>query len=112
MAEKINFTKDYLMKATPREDGKRREIWDTKINGLVLQIQPTGTKSFYLRKRVKGGKPETVSLGRFPDITIEQARTKAQQLLSEFVMGNNPAEKKREEKSELTLLGLFNVSSG
>ncbi|UOG91520.1 MAG: integrase family protein [Candidatus Thiothrix sulfatifontis] len=75
MPEKINFTKTVLDALEPPNNG-RRYVYDAKVNGLLLMITPPGTKSFQVRKHLDG-KAARITLGRFPDMTVTQAREKA-----------------------------------
>ena len=74
MSEQINFTKKTINALPIPEPGKRDTYHDTKTAGLQLRVTPTGAKTFSVYRRTKGGTPERVTLGRYPDMTIEQAR--------------------------------------
>jgi len=50
-----------------------------------------------------------MTIGRFPEVSIEQARRQAMAVLSEIADGGNPAEVKRALKGELTLDELFKI---
>ena len=86
---RLNFTKAALIKAPPAGKGKRDYHYDTKERGLILAVTDNGAKSFYLYKRIEG-RPERVLLGRFPDISIENARTLAAQAKGRIAHGGNP----------------------
>lgn len=59
---------------------KRRERYlDARVRGLAVLVQPTGHKSFYWQRKVHGY-PRWETLGRFPDLTVEQARDAAEKL--------------------------------
>lgn len=103
----INFTKDALTALRQPEIGQRAVYHDTKTTGLQLRVTHGGVKTFSLFRRIKGGLPERVTLGRFPDMTIEQARKLAARVNSEIEEGSNPAEVKRAHKGEPTLAELF-----
>ncbi len=107
MAKKFNFTKAEIDALPLPEKGKRDAYQDTKINGLHLRISSTGIKTFSVFKRIKGGNPERVTLGRYPDMTIDQARKKTMQINLAIAEGQNPAEVKRGLKSELLFCDLF-----
>jgi integrase len=79
---------------------------DEKTPGLVLRVYPSGVKSFFLY-RWTSGKPEYVSIGRYPSVAPEQARRRAAELNSEIGSGKNPAELKRNIRAEMTLGELF-----
>lgn len=104
---RINFTKAAIDSLPTPEAGKRSEYYDTKVSGLRLRITPSGIKTFSVRKRVKHGEPERVTLGRYPDLTIEQARRKAAEIAAFIAEGKNPADRIREAKREMTLEDLF-----
>jgi hypothetical protein len=103
MAEKFNFIKSKL-DALDLPDGKKRNYYyDEKINGLVLQVTASGVKSFQVYKKIKS-EPVRVTLGRYPAMTIDQARKLAQAKLSELAEGINPNQVKKEDKAkEITL---------
>lgn len=72
-----------------------------------MQIRVTSVKTFFVNRRIKGGSPERITIGRYPDITIEQARRKTKEIIYEIAEGKNPADIKRGQKAELTFDGLF-----
>lgn len=47
--------------------------YDTKTRALGIRVTSNGTKSFVFYKKVDG-RPERVTLGRCPDLKMEQAR--------------------------------------
>jgi len=59
-----------------------------------------------VRRKVKG-KSELFLLGRFPELSVLQARGKAGVLHASVTDGKNVAQAKRSEKAELTLGELF-----
>ena len=108
MTNKLRFTKTALLGLEPAAHGKRRWVYDSQTPGLALQITGTGTKSFYLYRWVQG-KPEKLRLGRFPDMTVEQARRAATQALGTIAEGKNPVEERRQAKAEMTLADLHEI---
>lgn len=107
MENKFNFTKKDIDALPPPEPGKRVTYHDTKSTSLQIRITSAGTKTFCIFKRVKGGNPERITLGRYPDMTIEQARREAARISVDISAGKNPAEIKRGKKAELTFSDLF-----
>jgi integrase len=104
----INFTKANL-ESLPTPASARVEYQDGKTPGLKIRVTPNNVKTFCVLKRVKGGSPLRTTLGRFPDMSIEQARRQAAVILAEIAEGGNPAEVKRALKAELTFADLFNI---
>lgn len=106
MDKKINFTKAYLENLPNAEKGKRYMVYDTNIPQLAIRVTDNGTKSFLIQKRVKSS-PVKITLGRFPEMTIAQARSKAMEVLHGLVVGQNPNEEKNKLRREITLKELF-----
>ncbi len=100
--KKINFTKRSLDSLPVPEKGRVR-YYDAKTPGLTLRITSAGTKTFRLYRKVNG-KPLDITLGRFPAMTVEQARREAQKLLGEIAEGKNPVKEKRRRQAEALTL--------
>lgn len=107
MGNKINFTKEALLALPKPEAGKRAVYLDSKSSGLQVRVTDTGAKTFSVYRRIKGGRPERVTLGRFPAMTVEQARKLAARINAEIEEGSNPAEVKRAHKEEPTFGEFF-----
>lgn len=58
-------------------------------------------------KRIKNCNPERVTLGRYPDMSIEQARNETARINALIVEGINPNSDARSRKTETTLLEFF-----
>lgn len=107
MAQRINFTKSNLDALQIPISGKRDTYHDTKGSGLQLRVTSAGVKTFSVYRRIKCGDPERITLGRYPDMTIEQARREANRISLDISDGKNPAEVKRGHKRELIFSELF-----
>ncbi len=107
MENKINFTKAIIDTLPIPDSGKRDTYHDIKTTGLQLRITSNGVKTFSVFRRIKGGNPERVTLGRYPGMTIEQARKSAAEINLHIIAGKNPADRLREAKREMTLGDLF-----
>ncbi|MGH1377169.1 MAG: tyrosine-type recombinase/integrase [Alphaproteobacteria bacterium] len=104
---KLNFTKASLLKAPTPPKGKLDYYKDTRENGLELIATSGGSKTFYLYRKING-KPERVKLGKFPDMSVENARKAAQRNKGLIADGINPNEEKRRIRDEHTFKELFN----
>jgi len=108
-ANAINFTKSELTKIFPPTTG-RIEYRDTKVAGLQLRVSSTGIKTFSVYRWGKAtGKPERVTIGRFPEVSVEAARAKATEIVAAFAMGESPSEAKRKARAEMTFADLFDL---
>jgi integrase len=101
---RFRFTKPRLEVLPLAEEGGRITYHDTHEDAGGLQLRVTSTsKTFFMQRRVNG-KPERVTLGRFPNMTIEQARNKAKEVNATIATGKSPvAEKKRRKLEAKTL---------
>lgn len=106
MAVKIHFTKRALESAACPAGDDRVYLYDTQTRGLALLITSSGSKSFYVYRRV-GGRPERIRLGGFPDLSVEQARQAAEKVNGEIAVGKNPQAERRKLRAEATLDDLF-----
>jgi hypothetical protein len=107
MAEKIGFTQDRIRNLPTPEKG-RVDYYDIDTPKLTCRVSSTGVKSFVLLKWT-GTTMQRVTLGRFPDMSVSDARKKAQAALSELSQGINPTKEKRKQKLRgITLQELLN----
>ena len=102
----FNFTKKTLDIIAPATTGKRLYFYDTKIRGLELMVTEQGTKSFKVYRKFNG-KPVRVTLGKYPEITIENARNEAQRIIANMIGGKNPNQEKKNIRSETTFGDIF-----
>lgn len=108
---KLNLTKAVIDAFPAAPKGKRTYLYDTKAKGLVVGITDKGVKSFLVYRWVNG-RPERITLGRYAKgqmagLTVEQARKLAADTNVAIARGENPADKKRSLRGEITLGGLF-----
>lgn len=107
MSKTVSFTKETLNALPLPGAGKRDTYLDAKTPGLQLRVTETGSKTFSLYRRIKGGQPERITIGKFPGMTIEQARKQAAIINASIAEGANPAEAKRAHRGELTFGAMF-----
>lgn len=105
-AEKVNFNKRKIESMTIPEGVAKKEYYDSVQRGLILRLSKGGSKSFYFRKTVQY-KIERVFLGRFPEMTVEQARDAAAAILADVGKGISPQSDKLASTDEPTLGELF-----
>ena len=106
--EKINFTKQTLNALPLPDKGKRYAFKDAKERGLIIRVMASGVKTFQLYQKHQG-RPLRISLGTFPDMTIEQARREAAKAKGALASGTNPNIEKNRVRKEITLKELFST---
>lgn len=104
----FNFTKKSLDALPSPNFGKRHYVYDTKVRGLELMLTNQGSKSFKVYRKFNN-KPIRVTLGKYPEMTIEQARIEAQKVITEMLKGNNPNVEKKKLRAEITLQEFFSL---
>ncbi|BFD46869.1 MAG: hypothetical protein DMENIID0002_15150 [Rickettsia endosymbiont of Sergentomyia squamirostris] len=87
----LDFTQKTVSKMI-RPKTKQDFYNDTKEKGLYLIVNKS--KTFYLRKTVeKKGRCRAIRLGKFPYMSVAEARNKAAKLKRQIARGINPLEK-------------------
>lgn len=81
------------------EGKKKLDYWDTRISGFVLECRAGGGKTYALRYTDEGGVQRQHKIGRFENITFDQAKKAARRFRSEVELGGNPAAEKEERKA-------------
>ena len=107
MGNKMNFTKAALDALPLPALGTRATYHDAKSPGLQLRVTDRGAKTFSVYRRIKSGRPERVTLGRYPAVSIEKARAIAADVSATIARGGNPADVQRAKRDELTFAELF-----
>ena len=71
----IKITKSYVDRLSTPTTGQAF-VRDPELKGFGVRITASGAKSFILEKRIDG-KVKRLTLGRYPELTVEQARKEA-----------------------------------
>ncbi len=74
--------------------GGNRNVAVGGVDGLLLQVTPTGARSWLLRATVKGTRRQ-IGLGAYPDVTLAQARERARGVKDMIWQGIDPLAEKR-----------------
>lgn len=98
----VKLTKSVVDRTTPPASGQRF-IRDREIKGFALRITASGVRSFIVEKRIEG-RVRRLTLGRYPDLTAEQARKEALRQLGEIATGKDPVAEAQQRRRERTTL--------
>jgi integrase len=96
MPQTLVLTKRVIDAAAPHRTDTH--LWDAKLRGFGLRVHPSGTKTFILKKRTAGGRQVKLTIGRYGELTVDQARNLATELAGELIRGNDPAADKRQAR--------------
>jgi integrase len=93
-ARRAVFTDRYLKSLKPAEVGKRIVHWDAAKPAFGCRITDRGVISFFVMHRMQGRpQPVRVVLGRYPDVSLAQARKLAAAALGDLVSGVHPRDR-------------------
>lgn len=98
---KIKLTKTVVDAAQPKSTDV--ELRDTLVPGFLCKVTPAGRKVFMVQYRTNAGERRKPSLGLFGELTVEQARTLAQDWLAEVRRGGDPGGEKAEARKAPTV---------
>ena len=79
------------------------------VSGLLLQVTPTGAKSWLLRVKV-GTKRRHIGLGAYPEISPAEARGLAKEAKAKIKAGIDPVEERQALKRALVTEQLWRVT--
>ena len=70
---------------------KEYELRDTIVPGFLLKVTRAGRKIFMVQYRTNAGERRKPAIGRFGELTVEQARAIAQDWLADVRKGKDPS---------------------
>lgn len=100
---------DHVLPPPASASGKPTQAFyrDSSIPGFGLRITTKGAKSFIVEKRISG-KVKRITLGRYGNLTVEQAKREAMKVLGDVASGKDPiADKKQQDLQATTLNDTF-----
>ncbi len=98
---KIKLTKSAVDAAQPQTQAV--ELRDTLVPGFLCKITPSGRKVFMLQYRTNAGERRKPALGQYGELTVEQARSLAQEWLAQVRRGGDPGAAKAEARKAPTV---------
>lgn len=86
-----SLTELTIRKAKPAD--KRYDLFDASARGLGLRIAISGTKSWFIMRRFNG-RMLRITFGRYPEISLANARLKVPEVLREMADGRTQGQRK------------------
>jgi hypothetical protein len=87
---RTNIT-DRTLRSLTRPHERSREIWDTSLRGFGCRASKLGTVAFFVMKRPRGQRKFVrLTIGRYPVLTLSEARKRARDALRELHDGVDP----------------------
>ena len=84
-------------------DKKRIDLYDTVIPGFIVEVRPSGSKTYYLRYRDVHNKQRQYKIGDAKSLTFDQAKSAAQTVRAKVVLGDDPSTIRTTQRKTLTL---------
>ena len=105
MAAKRDFTDRFLKSIKPAARGKRDMHWDAQVPGLGLRVTDKSSSNdigtFTLTRRWPGSdNPAPRAIGRYPNVSLAEARTIARGWNADADKGVDPKVKEAERRRE------------
>lgn len=89
--------------------GQRYSVYDSVIKGLYVTVFASGRKTFNIKYTRPCGKQNCKVIGDCAILSVTQAREKAQTLLAEILLGNDPDKKEQSQQETATLKDLIKI---
>ena len=86
-----------IKNAKPTDTGKKAKLFDG--GGLYLEVTPAGSKVFRLKYRIDG-KEKSLTIGKYPAVSLSEARREAENARRMLAQGQDPAAAKQQAKQE------------
>lgn len=81
----MHFT-DLTVKRLRVEENRRAIYTDDALPGFALRVSPSGVKTFVV---TVGRNRKRITIGRYPTITLQEARARAREIMAERVLGKD-----------------------
>ena len=98
------LTKRYVDSLKPAD--KDYVVWDDALPGFGVRVMPSGYKSFCVQYRNTQGRSRRMTLGRYGQLTLAEARKQARQALAQADTGQDPAEARDQARQAVTIKDL------
>jgi integrase len=89
-----------------------RTIWDVQIPGFGVRTTEKGYRSFIFQYRSRAGGQGKIVIGRFPSMTVEEARKIARQHRINVDGGGNPSSERKAVRSAPTMGDMIDYYTG
>lgn len=99
----MRLTKTAVDKIEPPKERDQAFYRDDQLKGFAIRVTANGIKSFVVEKLI-GGKVRRITLGRYGELTVEQARKEAQKLLGKIATGIDPIAEKQATRAKAVSL--------
>ena len=105
LPKKIRLTRPRIEGFSAPKSG-RAVVYDDRVPGFGVRITAKGTKTFILYRKILG-KPQLFTIGKYPTVPVDIARSEAERLNGEIARGINPMDDRNAARREKTFGDFF-----
>lgn len=91
-----------LVRSLTTKDEHGLRVYDNKLSGFSVRVSRRGVKTFEVRYETRAGRRRRFEVGKFPPLTMAQARARATKLLALVADGEDPALEARRAREKPT----------
>ena len=96
----LRLTRRIVAKLKPAD--KDAIFWDGELLGFGVRVHATGRKIYVAQARTPGGPPKRGVIGRYVEMTTEEARRKAAEIVDRIRRGEDPVPPPPEPEATVT----------
>ena len=101
------LTKLKIKNAMPSSDRAQFDLWDASLTGLSVRVSAKGTKTFSMKCRDPRGVERRVTLGRYPEMCLADARRAAMKAKVRIAKGEILAPSTATHEARIVTLAAF-----
>jgi integrase len=91
-----------LVNAQGAKKDRDRVLWDTELKRFGLRVRTSGMRTFIVQYRFQG-RTRVMTLGRYPDLSVDAARTKAHRMIGAVGNDRDPAAERDKQRGAPTV---------
>ena len=105
----IKLTQESISKLRCPDDKRSVQVCDAQHRGLLLELRSTDPDhpTWYVRYKDQSKRTRYVRLGRFPDLSLAEARERAKDVQAGIRLGADPRAEENAKKSVPTFSEFF-----
>jgi integrase len=99
----VKLTPSFVQHAACCDGARKRDFFDTRQRGFLLEVRRSGGKTFYQRYRDGRGRERQFKIGSAAILSLGQARRKAREVAAAALLGSDPQAERQERRAVPTL---------
>jgi integrase len=96
----VNITTNWIMAHVREPRDKAQDYADSEVPGLTARISVAGIVTWSTRRRMADNRYTRVTIGRYPEVSIAEARKQARKVQGAMQTGGDPVAEKRAARAK------------